>query len=127
MSQPNDILLYDGDCLLCSKWMQFFSKRLKSPIRIEELDNFPDRLDVDSVQLFRKGQPFTHSAAVIRCLLYMGWHWKILYPFAWLVPSRCVMPCIEGWPNAVILLRLEYFFCDDSGLLTLLEGIQFPN
>ena len=87
MSQPSDVLLYDGDCLLCSKWMQFFSKRLKYPIRIEELDISPDRLDVDSVQLFRKGQPFTHSAAVIRCLLYMGWHWRILYPFAWLIPS----------------------------------------
>jgi hypothetical protein len=50
------------------------------------------------------------------CTLLPGWSLR-----------RCVMPCIEGWPNAVILLRLEYFFCDDSGLLTLLEGIQFPN
>jgi len=42
---------------------------------------------LDSVFLVRNGISYAKSGAVIRCLLYMGWHWRVLFPLAWLIPS----------------------------------------
>lgn len=97
-SENGDVLLIDGHCSMCSKLGNFLSKRVsnKTPLDIiaqegdsgvpiisslaEEIQN------VDSVILIRNGRPYYYSSAGIRCLLYMKWWWKIIYPFAWLVP-----------------------------------------
>ena len=95
MSQQSDVLLYDGDCTLCSKSMRFLKKRMKKPLEIvaiseseELIATLPYNLQaMDSMYLIRNGRPYAQSAAAIRCLLYLGWHWRILFPFAWLIPS----------------------------------------
>jgi predicted DCC family thiol-disulfide oxidoreductase YuxK len=97
-SKNGDVLLIDGHCGMCSKLGNFLSKRVsnKTPLDIiaqegdsgvsivsslaEEIQN------IDSVILIRNGRPYYYSSAGIRCLLYMKWWWKIIYPFAWLVP-----------------------------------------
>ena len=44
-------------------------------------------IEVDSLVLIKNNQPYVYSSAAIRCLLYLGWHYRILFPFAWLVPK----------------------------------------
>ena len=97
MSQQSDVLLYDGDCSLCSRSMRFVRKRLSKPLQIIEqassegkklVNELPEKLKVmDSVYLVIKDRPYARSGAAIRCLLFMKWNWKVLFPLAWLVPA----------------------------------------
>ncbi len=89
-----DLLLIDGQCGLCSWSGQFLSKRLKRPLKILEQDSETGmshmrefNIEVDSLVLIKNNQPYVYSSAAIRCLLYLGWHYRILFPFAWLVPK----------------------------------------
>ncbi|RJU81582.1 MAG: DUF393 domain-containing protein [Candidatus Poseidoniales archaeon] len=97
-SKNGDVLLIDGHCGMCSRIGGFLSKRVnqKTPLTIiaqeEEIGSaiiadLPREIQsIDSVILIRNGRPYYYSSAGIRCLLYMKWWWKIMYPFAWLVP-----------------------------------------
>ena len=97
-SKNDDVLLIDGHCGMCSRIGGFLSKRVnqKTPLSIlaqeEEMGNAiiadlpPEIQNIDSVILIRNGRPYYYSSAGIRCLLYMKWWWKIIYPFAWAVP-----------------------------------------
>ena len=97
MSQQSDVLLYDGDCSLCSRSMRFVRKRLSKTLEIVEQDSsagevliesLPAKLRaMDSVYLIMKDRPYARSGAVIRCLLFMKWNWRILFPLAWAIPS----------------------------------------
>ncbi|MDP6010411.1 MAG: DUF393 domain-containing protein [Candidatus Poseidoniaceae archaeon] len=97
MSQQSDVLLYDGDCSLCSRSMRFVRKRLSKPLEIIEqessegkalIDGLPEKMKaMDSVYLIMKDRPHARSGAAIRCLLYMKWNWKMLFPLAWSIPS----------------------------------------
>lgn len=95
VSQQSDVLLYDGDCTLCSRSMRFLKKRMKKPLQIiaiseskELIASLPEEMQtMDSMYLIRKGRPYAESGAAIRCLLYLGLQWRVLFPFAWLVPS----------------------------------------
>ena len=94
----NDVLLIDGHCGMCSRLGGFLSRRIsdKTPLDIiaqeEELgveifSQLPsDVQNIDSVVLIRDGVAFYYSSAGIRCLLYMKWWWKAMYPFAWITP-----------------------------------------
>ncbi|MCP2507467.1 MAG: DUF393 domain-containing protein [Candidatus Thalassarchaeaceae archaeon] len=93
-----DILLMDGDCGLCSKLANFLHPRLSQRNSIKFLSNsseegkliiskLPKSQQVaDTVYLVRNGKCYIRSAAAIRCLIYMKWHYKILFPIAWLWP-----------------------------------------
>jgi predicted DCC family thiol-disulfide oxidoreductase YuxK len=88
-----DVLLIDGLCALCTKSGQFISKRQSKPLEIvEQNSDYGQKLlqnhniSIDSVVLIRKGKPFVRSSAAIRCVLYMKWNWKWIYPFAWIIP-----------------------------------------
>ena len=93
-----DVLLIDGHCGMCSRLGNFLAKRVseKTPLDIiaqEEdvgatiISNLGSNIqNIDSVILIRNGRPYYYSSAGIRCLLYMKWWWKIMYPFAWIVP-----------------------------------------
>jgi predicted DCC family thiol-disulfide oxidoreductase YuxK len=93
-----DILLMDGDCGLCSKLANFLHPRLSQRNSIKFLSNssevgkliiskLPKRQQVaDTVYLVRNGKCYIKSAAAIRCLIYMKWHYKILFPIAWIWP-----------------------------------------
>lgn len=98
LSSIDDVLLIDGHCGMCSRIGGFLSERVNSrtPLNIiaqeEEfginiLSDLPDEIrNIESVILIRNGRVYYYSSAGIRCLLYMKWWWKIMYPFAWIVP-----------------------------------------
>ena len=116
MSEP-DVLLMDGDCGLCTRSAVFLHPRLRDPqsmrfIAIESdegrsiISDFPPKLrDADTVYLVRNGQPYMRSSAAIRCLLYLKWHYRILYPFAWIVP----LPLRNLVYRIVAKYRLKFF------------------
>jgi predicted DCC family thiol-disulfide oxidoreductase YuxK len=116
MSEP-DVLLMDGDCGLCTRSAVFLHPRLRDPqsmrfiaIESEEgrsiISDFPQKLrDADTVYLVRNGQPYMRSSAAIRCLLYLKWHYRILYPFAWIVP----LPLRNLVYRIVAKYRLKFF------------------
>jgi predicted DCC family thiol-disulfide oxidoreductase YuxK len=80
-----DTLFLDGHCAMCTKMGYFLSQRLSIPLEIKELEP-PEGVIPDTMILIRNQKEYIRSAAAIRCLLYMKWNWKWLYPFAWLVP-----------------------------------------
>jgi len=69
------------------------NKRLSKDLEISELESENGQMllkkhaiTVDSVVLIRNEKAYVRSAAAIRCLLYMKWNWKWLYPFAYIIP-----------------------------------------
>lgn len=88
-----DTLLIDGLCGLCSSTAKFISNRQVKDLEIIEQDSDTGTellehfaINVDSLVLIRKNKSYIRSAAAIRCLLYLRWNWKWLYPFAWIIP-----------------------------------------
>lgn len=116
MSKP-DVLLMDGDCGLCTRSAVFLHPRLQDStsmkfiaIESEEgqalISMFPEKYQrADSVYLIRNGRPYMRSAAAVRCLLYLKWHYKFLYPFAWIVP----LPLRDMVYRIVARYRLKFF------------------
>ena len=93
-----DILLLDGDCGLCHRLAFFMDSRLASdasiayrPIKSNDaqklIETFPKwQQKLDTVYLIRNGRSYVRSAAAIRCLLYLKWHWKISFFIFWIIP-----------------------------------------
>ncbi|MBB69495.1 MAG: hypothetical protein CMB28_00090 [Euryarchaeota archaeon] len=88
-----DALLIDGLCALCTKTGTFIKKRQAKELELIEQNSDEGkiilethRITIDSVVLIRNGKAFTRSSAAIRCLLYMKWNWRWMYPFAWIIP-----------------------------------------
>ena len=93
-----DVLLLDGDCGLCHRLARFMDPKLAPgidiayrPIESKEAQNliatFPEWQQwADTVYLVRNGCPYIRSAAVIRCLLYMRWEWRMWFPILWIIP-----------------------------------------
>ena len=91
-------LILDGDCGLCNKLAIFLSPRLNEDSKLLFLTNESDegiammsilsqkKQDADTVYLIRNNKNYIRSAAAIRCLLFMKWRYKILFPFLWIVP-----------------------------------------
>jgi len=88
-----DTLLIDGLCATCTKTGKFISKRKSRNLHIIEQESKEGisllkshNITVDSLVLIRKNKPYIRSSAAIRCLLFMRWNWRWLYPFAWAIP-----------------------------------------
>ena len=88
-----DALLIDGLCALCTKTGSFIKNRQAKELELVEQNSdegmkiLEDHgVTIDSVVLIRNGKAFTRSSAAIRCLLYMKWNWRWMYPFAWIIP-----------------------------------------
>ena len=91
-------LILDGDCGLCNRLAIFLSPRLNEDSKLLFLTNESDegiamisklsqkKQDADTVYLIENNKSHIRSAAAIRCLLFMKWYYKILYPFCWIVP-----------------------------------------
>ncbi|MBJ62168.1 MAG: hypothetical protein CMB57_02850 [Euryarchaeota archaeon] len=86
-------LLVDGYCALCTNIGKFIQRRLVKPLRIIELSSKEGnellskyKINKETVVLIRNGKARTSSSAAIRCLLYMRWNWRWIYPFLWIVP-----------------------------------------
>ena len=98
LDPDRDVLLLDGDCGICLRLARFMDPKLAPgidiayrPIESEEAQNliatFPKwQQQSDTVYLFRDGRSYVRSAAVIRCLLYMIWHWRMWFPILWIIP-----------------------------------------
>jgi predicted DCC family thiol-disulfide oxidoreductase YuxK len=116
MSEPA-VLLMDGDCGLCTRSAVFLHTRLTDAdsmrfvaIESEEgqalISTFPEKYQqADSVYLIRNGRPFMRSAAAVRCLLYLKWHYKFLFPFAWVIP----LPIRDVAYRIVAKYRMKFF------------------
>ena len=116
MSEPA-VLLMDGDCGLCTRSAVFLHPRLTDPnsmrfvaIESEEgqalISTFPEKYQqADSVYLIRNGRPYMRSAAAVRCLLYLKWHYKFLFPFAWVIP----LPIRDVAYRIVAKYRMKFF------------------
>ena len=93
-----DVLLLDGDCGLCHQLARSMDPKLAPgvdiayrPIESEDAQNlittFPKwKQQSDTVYLFRDGRSYVRSAAVIRCLLYMIWCWRMWFLILWIIP-----------------------------------------
>ena len=88
-----DVLLIDGLCGLCTRTSKFISKRQVAELEITEQDSdkgieLMNRhgIKIDSLVLIRNKKAYVRSAAAIRCLLYMRWNWRCMYPLAWIIP-----------------------------------------
>ena len=93
-----DVLLVDGWCNLCHWLSKFVRKRLALDSNLEILaiesedgqaiiSTFSDiHQRVESVYLVRDGVTFIRSAAAIRVLLYLRWHYKMWFPIVWMIP-----------------------------------------
>ena len=91
-------LILDGDCGLCNRAAIFLRPRLGIDKKIifltndsEEGKEIIDKLsskkqDADTVYFIWNGKSHIRSAAAIRCLLFMKWYYKVLYPFCWIIP-----------------------------------------
>ena len=93
MNMAKDALLIDGLCALCTKTGALIKKRQSKELELIEQNSDEGKailenhgISIDSVVLIRNGKAFTRSSAAIRCLLYMKWNWKWMYPFAWIIP-----------------------------------------
>ena len=98
LDPDRDVLLLDGDCGLCHRLARFIDPKLAPGVDIayrqidsEDAQNliatFPKwQQQSDTVYLFRDGRSYVRSAAVIRCLLYMIWHWRMWFPILWIIP-----------------------------------------
>ena len=116
MSEPA-VLLMDGDCGLCTRSAVFLHPRLTDPnsmrfvaIESEEgqalISTFPEKYQqADSVYLIRNGRPYMRSAAAVRCLMYLKWHYKFLFPFAWVIP----LPIRDVAYRIVAKYRMKFF------------------
>ena len=116
MSEPA-VLLMDGDCGLCTRSAVFLHPRLTDPnsmrfvaIESEEgqalISTFPEKYQqADSVYLIRNGRPYMRSAAAVRCLLHLKWHYKFLFPFAWIIP----LPIRDVAYRIVAKYRMKFF------------------
>ena len=99
MLDPNrDVLLLDGECGLCHRLALFMDPKLGPgvdiayrPIKSDDAQNLIIKLPewqqkADSVYLLRSGRSYVRSAAVIRCLLYLRWYWKMWFLILWVIP-----------------------------------------
>ena len=89
--------------------IQFFDQQMfKSPPQFICLliSTFPEKYQqADSVYLIRHGRPYMRSAAAVRCLLYLKWHYKFLFPFAWIIP----LPLRDIAYRIVAKYRMKFF------------------
>ncbi len=88
-----EVLLIDGLCALCTKTGNFIKNRQVKELELVEQNSDEGKailqkygITVNSVVLIRNGKSYIRSSAAIRCLLYMKWNWKWMYPFAWIIP-----------------------------------------
>ena len=99
MLDPNrDVLLLDGECGLCHRLALFMEPKLEPgvdiayrPIKSDDAQNLIIKFHewqqkANSVYLLRNGRFYVRSAAVIRCLLYLKWYWKMWFLILWIIP-----------------------------------------
>jgi predicted DCC family thiol-disulfide oxidoreductase YuxK len=98
VSERHPVLLFDGVCNLCNRWIQFVIERdpdavfrfapLQSPAAQRALDKCGyDGDSLDSVVLVDDGECYAKSDAVIRTARHLGGVYRLLGPTG-IVPRR---------------------------------------
>jgi predicted DCC family thiol-disulfide oxidoreductase YuxK len=94
---PDDLILFDGDCVLCSGWVNFVIRRdaaerfrfaaIQSPYGRRLAERFGiDRDNPETNAAFMDGRAYFKSDSTLAVLIDLpGWGWT---RFAYLVPKR---------------------------------------
>lgn len=89
-TQLNRVVFYDGDCLLCSKTIQFLLKKDKrrtlryAPQQGETFKHFVIDKEIaseSSVIFLKDGAVYTKSSAALGIAKELPYPWKLLYAF----------------------------------------------
>jgi predicted DCC family thiol-disulfide oxidoreductase YuxK len=118
------IVLYDGDCGLCNRWVQFVLKRdrrqlfrfasLQSETARELLREHGVSPRMDTVVLLDQGHVYLFSQAILQILRRLGRGWQLLYAlsivppgirdtvYRWIARNRHRF--FKGSPSCLILL-----------------------
>jgi predicted DCC family thiol-disulfide oxidoreductase YuxK len=98
ITDGRDLLILDGECGLCHRLANFVDRRIVDrrllAFRASDsedaqlvISKLPASLrEADTVYLIRNGKAYIRSAAAIRCLKYMRFHWRVIYPLVWIIP-----------------------------------------
>ncbi len=92
------IVVYDAQCLLCSRWVRFLLKHDRREVfRFASIQGRNGQallakagLQVDGLQtllLVEGDRAWQHTAAILRVLHALGWPWRAAW-LGWLVPAR---------------------------------------
>lgn len=91
------IVVFDAQCLLCNRWVQFLLKHDRRGLfRFASIQGAAGQtllskagLKVEGLQtllLVDGEQTWTHTAALLRMLHALGWPWRLAW-VSWLVPA----------------------------------------
>lgn len=93
----NNIILYDGECGLCNRSVQFILKHernqklhftsLQSSFSKKVLSDFNMKNDFDeSILFYTEGKLFSKSKAVLKIIPFLKWYFFPLLVF-WVIPN----------------------------------------
>lgn len=114
--QSSNILLIDGDCMLCNGFLQFVLKNdhqeqyhfaaLQSTVGQQLLLEYKLPLgSLKSIVLIENGKAYRHSTAILRTLKGLKWWGKFLYYAGSLLP-RSIRDFLYEW---IAEHRYEWF------------------
>lgn len=89
LSNQYPIILFDGDCILCSYFIQkIIHWDKKSLFKLSDLKstalNSNTQNEIDTVVLIHKGKYFERSDVTFEIIKLLGGPWLLLYPFKWI-------------------------------------------
>lgn len=113
--EPQPILLFDGECNLCNRWVQFVLRHerhseirfasLQSEVggRLLRLHNIPDN-QLDTVVFIEHSRAYVRSTAVLRVMRYLN------TPYCWLASAILVpRPIRDGAYRLIARYRIRLF------------------
>jgi predicted DCC family thiol-disulfide oxidoreductase YuxK len=91
------IIVFDAQCLLCNRWVQFLLRRKSGQhIRFASIQGETGKrllaqagLEVNGLEtllVLDAGRSWQQTAAILRVLHVLGWPWRLAW-IAWLVPA----------------------------------------
>jgi predicted DCC family thiol-disulfide oxidoreductase YuxK len=107
MSEPAPVIVFDGVCLLCSRWVDFVLKHDRAGrFRLAAMQGTQGRAllqahglsaeDPASFLLVQGGRGHTDTEAIIRVLRGIGGRWRIPAALLEAVPRFCRDPAYRG-------------------------------
>jgi predicted DCC family thiol-disulfide oxidoreductase YuxK len=138
LTQPTHTLLYDGDCGLCDRTVQFlirhdrytafFCVPQQSPHGQQILSRFNLPPEPASVIIIARGRIYTHSAAVIELYQTLGGPYAMLARVFWLIPRPLrdfAYRLISRWRYSIFGQARSCLMPPPGGLTTLSEADRF--
>jgi predicted DCC family thiol-disulfide oxidoreductase YuxK len=96
MNPSGTYVLFDGVCNVCNNWVQFIIKRDPSAkfrfasLQSDEakilLQNYDQKVSLDSIVLLQDGKVYTESTAILQIFRKLAGLWPLLHVFR-IVPS----------------------------------------